>query len=534
MFFLQIGVLQGQWHGHAAKFDIRSVSARGSFDGVAEFTDAPHAGVSFPFTGAVLPDGSLRLRRVAESVIQTVTASPPVFVQAQFIWRGDTFGDGIPSGGLPFALFGAPFVDVGPFEGQWHGHAVKFNVLRVLDNNVFVGITEFVSGPHTGVAFSFEGTVSPDGFHMSRNTGTGLQTADTGPRRFLIDRFVWTGRTVGDGIPPEGLPFEMKPAVATGSPEPEAPTGLWAQRFHKVHDALELRIGGPQGPLVQSDGVGVPGKYTMTWRDRVPHDIDLAPWVGDRLGASLWARIHELPGGSGDHQCDMDTMYKGTSCQRWEFDEDEAHFVVASAAGWQQRFDKVHDAVQLRLGVGGPVITWPGRGIVIGGEQYTWCWNDPVPEVQSFKDSNLRNLGIEPDETTTGFGLWARVVRMPRASGDHQCDMDTLFAGSQVQRWEFDEVEDHAMNVDSETKIVPANIWTQVISRGPGGLRRYQVTVMGRSDVEVKSRRFGIGPLPFWEGSFKGSDTFTLTLLDVFTRIDILSPVDVTVLVTHT
>jgi len=105
-----------------------------------------------------------------------------------------------------------------------------------------------------------------------------------------------------------------------------------------------------------------------------------------------------------------------------------------AGAGWQQRFDKVHDALELRVGhASGPLISWRDRG---NGRQYTWVWSDPVGEIRD----------ITP---WVGSGdkifLWARIIELG-ATHDHQCDMDTLFAGVSKQRWEFDEDEDHEID----------------------------------------------------------------------------------------
>lgn len=99
----------------------------------------------------------------------------------------------------------------------------------------------------------------------------------------------------------------------------------WEQQFDKVHDALELRVGGENGPLISWRDRGFGGQFTWSWQDPVGERRDIGFWVGDGDQISLWARIWKTNPGSGDHQCDMDTLYSGESKQRWEFDEDEDH-----------------------------------------------------------------------------------------------------------------------------------------------------------------------------------------------------------------
>ena len=99
----------------------------------------------------------------------------------------------------------------------------------------------------------------------------------------------------------------------------------WSQKFDKVHDLLELRVGGPLGTLISWPDRGRKGRYT--WAIEDGKEIrDLTPWVRKEYKIKLWARIlRDSARPSGDHQCDMDTLYNGTRRQRWEFDGCEDH-----------------------------------------------------------------------------------------------------------------------------------------------------------------------------------------------------------------
>lgn len=110
-------------------------------------------------------------------------------------------------------LPGKSFLSVGDLHGQWHGHDTKFTIVRVFDDDTVAGRATFTGGPHQGVAFAFGGGILRDGtLYLSRNTGTGVQTAHAGPPTRVEGRFVWNGTTMGDGIPPEGLPFVLRSA----------------------------------------------------------------------------------------------------------------------------------------------------------------------------------------------------------------------------------------------------------------------------------------------------------------------------------
>jgi hypothetical protein len=105
---------------------------------------------------------------------------------------------------------------------------------------------------------------------------------------------------------------------------------------------------------------------------------------------------------------------------------------AGASPGWELRFEKVHDKLQVRLGnSNGQLISWPDRGI---GGQYTWSWKDPVPEVRDI--SKFVGNGDQ-------VSLWARIDTDGQGSGDHQCDMDTRYNGVRKQRWEFDGTEEH-------------------------------------------------------------------------------------------
>src|SRR5260221_161698 len=97
-------------------------------------------------------------------------------------------------------------------------------------------------------------------------------------------------------------------------------------------------------------------------------------------------------------------------------------------SGWQLRFEKVHDCLKV-FASNGALITFPERG---QGGKFTWHSSDPVGE-------------------THGIGLFVgdgdqihlySVITADGSSGDHQCDMDTLYNGARKQRWEFDNDEE--------------------------------------------------------------------------------------------
>lgn len=118
--------------------------------------------------------------------------------------------------------------------------------------------------------------------------------------------------------------------------------------------------------------------------------------------------------------------------------------------GWTLRVEKCHDYLTLEVAVylGGNTsnyvsklvkITWPQRGGRGGGNpsgEFTWSWNDPpneerdlTPWVGDAKQIWMRARIIEGGET-----------------GDHQCDMVVRYNGRVIQRWEFDETENHVMS----------------------------------------------------------------------------------------
>ena len=73
----------------------------------------------------------------------------------------------------------------------------------------------------------------------------------------------------------------------------------WQQRFEKVHDALELRVGGENGPLISWQDWGVGGQFTWSWQDPVNETRDIGFRVGDGDQISLWACIWKSNPGSG-------------------------------------------------------------------------------------------------------------------------------------------------------------------------------------------------------------------------------------------
>ena len=94
---------------------------------------------------------------------------------------------------------------------------------------------------------------------------------------------------------------------------------LWEQRFEKVHDAVELR--NQRGDLIKWDDRGMGGRYTWSHLDPVLEVRDITQWVGSGNPIHLYARVLQLPRGTGDRHCDMDTLSNGARVQRWEFDD---------------------------------------------------------------------------------------------------------------------------------------------------------------------------------------------------------------------
>ena len=105
---------------------------------------------------------------------------------------------------------------------------------------------------------------------------------------------------------------------------------------------------------------------------------------------------------------------------------------ASGAPGWELRFIKVHDKLQVRLGNSkGQLISWPDRGF---GGDYTWCWKDPVPETR-----DVTEFVGEGDQ----IKLWAKIERDKQGSGDKKCEMETLHNGERKKKWEFDGEESH-------------------------------------------------------------------------------------------
>ncbi len=118
-------------------------------------------------------------------------------------------------------------------------------------------------------------------------------------------------------------PLVVVPALAVTNRLGAA--GAWQLSFDKVHDVVEVRVGGPSGRLIKWNDRGLGGRYTWCWKDPLGELRSIAPWVGDGDRIKLWAKVLIMEGGTGDHQCDMNTLYNGVRKQRWEFDEDEDH-----------------------------------------------------------------------------------------------------------------------------------------------------------------------------------------------------------------
>ncbi len=105
---------------------------------------------------------------------------------------------------------------------------------------------------------------------------------------------------------------------------------------------------------------------------------------------------------------------------------------------WEQRFENVHDALELRVvdsrGERGTLIRWEDRGF---RGKYTWSYRDPVPEVRDITQFVGDGNSIR---------LWARIIRLPNGRGDQQCTMDTICDGFRKLRWQFDDTEDRYIN----------------------------------------------------------------------------------------
>ena len=101
------------------------------------------------------------------------------------------------------------------------------------------------------------------------------------------------------------------------------------------------------------------------------------------------------------------------------------------ATGWELKFEKVHDFVDVHVGgSGGQLIAWPDRG---DGGRHTWSSKDPVNEVRSIQPFVGDGDQIKLYAVCIDAGV----------TGDHQVDMDTRYSGRRVQRWEFDGNEEH-------------------------------------------------------------------------------------------
>jgi hypothetical protein len=101
--------------------------------------------------------------------------------------------------------------------------------------------------------------------------------------------------------------------------------GGWQQRFYRVHDVLELRVGGSTGTLISWPDRGNGGRVTWTSSDPEGDVRDITRWVEDNNPIRLWARISS---GSGERQCVMDTLYNSNRRQRWEFNDVEFHEIL--------------------------------------------------------------------------------------------------------------------------------------------------------------------------------------------------------------
>ena len=99
-----------------------------------------------------------------------------------------------------------------------------------------------------------------------------------------------------------------------------------------------------------------------------------------------------------------------------------------SQGGWEQRFEKVYDTLDLYVVVDGksdskPIkITWPDRGFE---GRYTWSSRDPAPETRSI----TRWVGNSSQITLRAI--------IQRSGSTPLCYMDTIYNGNLQKRWEL-------------------------------------------------------------------------------------------------
>ncbi|MFZ5895037.1 MAG: hypothetical protein ACOY0T_28515 [Myxococcota bacterium] len=114
---------------------------------------------------------------------------------------------------------------------------------------------------------------------------------------------------------------------STATPAPalsDIRRGPWELKFDRVHDYVDIHVGGSAGPLITWPDRGLGGKHTWSHRDPVGEIRGISAFVGEGDQIKLYAVCIDA-NETGDHQVDMDTRYLGVRKQRWEFDGHEEH-----------------------------------------------------------------------------------------------------------------------------------------------------------------------------------------------------------------
>lgn len=220
---LRSGEFQGKWHDQPTLFTIRAVFADGAFRGSARFTEGNNEGTVFPFVGKVSGDGRIHITRTVEGGVQVAESDPVVLISGTFVWGGTTKGVGIPADGMRFELSVPLALEMGVYEGMWHGLTARFDLLPGGFMGSVVGQVTLTQAPLIGTTFVVTGTLSADGSLMLvRPTDHGVQSAHAERLGLIGNVFVWEGTTRGDGIPAQGASFALTRAVGLGAAEPDA------------------------------------------------------------------------------------------------------------------------------------------------------------------------------------------------------------------------------------------------------------------------------------------------------------------------
>lgn len=114
-------------------------------------------------------------------------------------------------------------------------------------------------------------------------------------------------------------------------------------------------------------------------------------------------------------------VWGGTAADR----EEISLSLSQSQGGWEQRFEKVYDTLDLYVVVDSKnsiKITWPDRGFE---GRNTWSSRDPAPETRSI----ARWVG-------NGSQIHLRAV-IKRTGPAPLCYMDTIYNGNVQRRWEL-------------------------------------------------------------------------------------------------